>query len=203
MAGHGRAKKCADQIGDGRQHDRLARRQHLGGNHGGDGIGRVVKTVDVGEHQGDEDDEQDEGHRASGIFQDDLHDDVAGVVAAVNDLFHQFINIADGHGAEGFVFAAVKFAQQFVHVFVRLGLDELEPVIERLDLFQVLHVAQLLDHLMDRVGGLGHHVGLLGEINAVQMVSRHHEAFGQFLGGLGNPVKSRAPTPRCPRVPGR
>jgi hypothetical protein len=41
----------------------------------------------------------------------------------------------------------------------------------------------------DCVGGLGHHVGLPGEINPVQMMAGHHKAFGELLGGLGNAKK--------------
>ena len=49
--GDGGAEKGADQIGHRREHHGLARREHFGGDDGGDGIGRVVKAVDVGEHK--------------------------------------------------------------------------------------------------------------------------------------------------------
>ncbi len=90
-----------NEIGDSRQHDGLARRQDLGGNDGGDGIGRVMKAVDVFKNQRHHDNGQDERHGASGILQDDMGDDVADVAAAVNDLFQQFVKVFQNDDFDG------------------------------------------------------------------------------------------------------
>ena len=63
--GYGRAIERPDKIGDGRQQDGQSRRQHLGGNHRGDRVGRIVKAVDVFEHQRDKDHRQEQRHRQS------------------------------------------------------------------------------------------------------------------------------------------
>ena len=67
-----------------------------------------------------------------------------------------------------------------------LDLDELEPVVEGLHLFHVVNMTERPDHFMDRVGGLVHHVRLLGEIYPVQVMAGHDEAFGQLLRRLGD-----------------
>ena len=66
--GDGGAGESPDQIRDGCQHNGLPRRQHLGGDDGGNGVGRVVKAVDVGEYQRRQDDKKNEGHRTGQEF---------------------------------------------------------------------------------------------------------------------------------------
>ena len=61
-------KNAPDQIGDRRQQHGLPRREHFGGNDGGDGIGGVVKAVDVGEHQRHKNDDENEEHRRDQEF---------------------------------------------------------------------------------------------------------------------------------------
>ena len=58
--GHGQPEERAEQIGEGGQDDGLPGRQHLGADDGGDGIGRVMKAVDVFEDQRNDDDREDE-----------------------------------------------------------------------------------------------------------------------------------------------
>jgi hypothetical protein len=83
-----RFQKAAQNGGPGRQ--------HFGRNDRGDGVGRVVEAVDVLKHQGREEDQQEQGHEAgaaSGVLQHDLHDDVAGVAAAVDGLLDHLVEL--------------------------------------------------------------------------------------------------------------
>ena len=77
-----------------------------GGDNGGDGIRGVMKAIDVLEDQRHEYDRDSERHGASGIFQNNLGNDIAGVAAAVNHFFEQFIKIFENDDLEGIVFAA-------------------------------------------------------------------------------------------------
>jgi len=138
---------------------------------------------------GDENDEQNEEHRASGILQDDLHDDVARIMAAVHDFFHQLIDIADDDGADGVVLCRVKIRK---HSFIYLSASistSCSRSVEGL-LLHVFHAAELLDHFVESRRWPCHHVGLPGEINSVQMMAGHHQAFGEFFSGLGNSIKA-------------
>ena len=56
----GEAEKRAEQIRHRRQQDGLARREDFRPDHGGDGVGGVVKAVRVGENQRDENDGENE-----------------------------------------------------------------------------------------------------------------------------------------------
>ena len=78
--GDGDAGEGAEQVGCCGQNDGLTRSEDLGSHHGGDGVGRIVKAVDIFKYQGDGDDKKDDGHAVksgeirtgggSGIFQE-------------------------------------------------------------------------------------------------------------------------------------
>ena len=53
--GHGGPPQRPEQVAGGGQHHRLARAEDPRGHHGGDGVGGVVKAVDVLEHQPEHD----------------------------------------------------------------------------------------------------------------------------------------------------
>ena len=65
-----------------------------------------MKAVDVLEHQRHRDDRQHERSWPSGILQDDVGDDIAGVAAAVDDLFEQFVKVLQHDDLERLVLAA-------------------------------------------------------------------------------------------------
>ena len=79
------------QIENRGQDEGLARGQDFGGNGRGDGVGRVVEAIDVLEDQRHQQDDQNERHGDSGMLQGDVGDDIAGVPAAVDDFFQQFV----------------------------------------------------------------------------------------------------------------
>src|SRR5262249_49805516 len=84
------------EVEEGGPHYGLQRREHAGGDDGGDRVGGVVKAVDEVEDQGDQNDEDDEGkHRgpASGHLQDDPFDHVGDVLTAVGDDLHRLVDL--------------------------------------------------------------------------------------------------------------
>ena len=58
--GHLGAQQGPGQVEGGRHAHGKAGRHHLGGDHGGDGIGAVVRAVGKVEYQGDKDDQNEQ-----------------------------------------------------------------------------------------------------------------------------------------------
>ena len=73
---------------------------------------------------------QDEFHRGSGVFKDDVGHDVAGVAAAINHLFKEVEEILQQHGLVRRVLALVELAEQFKHRLVGIALKLLEAVVQ-------------------------------------------------------------------------
>ncbi len=65
--GDGGAGQCAQQVHAGGQGDGLHRREHLGRDHGGDGVGGVVEAVDVLEGECHQDHDDDQGQHRCGL----------------------------------------------------------------------------------------------------------------------------------------
>src|SRR3954465_10063065 len=59
---------------------------------------------------------------ASGVFQHDLHDDIAGVAAAVDRLLHHLIKLLQDDQFLGVVRPVIKILQQREHDLVGLAL---------------------------------------------------------------------------------
>ena len=75
-----------DEVEKRGPHYRLTRREHSRGHDGGDGIRRIVETVDVVEHQCDRDDQDGECEDGSCLAVLDHHvlQDVGHVLAAID-----------------------------------------------------------------------------------------------------------------------
>src|SRR5213594_1321625 len=93
----------------------------------------------------------------SGMFQDDVENNVARVTAAVEHFFDQFVKVFQDDDVQGAVVAVVEFAQDFDHEFVGLPFDVLEVVVLGLDLLDVHALAEFFDEQHNGVGGLFQH----------------------------------------------
>ena len=62
----------------------------------------------------------------SGVFQYDLHDDVAGVTAAIDDLFDHFQEVLEDDKFLGIVGAVVELLELFEHDLVGFTFGPLE-----------------------------------------------------------------------------
>ena len=76
----------------------------------------------------------------------DLHDDIAGVTAAIDDLLEQVIEILQGNDTHRIGVRLVESLEQLDHVLVGLALEVLEPVVAFLHARQVGRIAQVPNH---------------------------------------------------------
>ncbi len=188
-SGDGGAPHGADQVGDGSEHDGLARRQDFRGHHRGNGIGSVVKAVYVLKEQRDDNDRQDERHGRSGVFQHDVGDDVADIAATVDDFFEQLVQILQDDDLDGIGVIVVQILVKTHHDPVRFAFQILQLVVKLHDLLEVGASAEIADHFAHGVGGLLQKIDLAGEINVPHLLRGEEEAFGEFLDGFGNAIK--------------
>src|SRR4051812_2150541 len=65
----------------------------------------------------------------SRVLQHDLDDDVAGIAAAVDRLFHHLVELLQDDELLGVVGAVIELLQQREHDLVRLALGVLQPVV--------------------------------------------------------------------------
>jgi len=126
---------------------------------------------------------------ALGIFEDDVGDDVAGVAAAVNDFFEQFVEVFEDEDLEGVVFASEQVFVEGHHVPVGFAFEVLEFVVEVFDFLEIHAVAEGFDHLQDEVSGAFQQADLGGEINAAHELWRDEGAFAEFVHSLGDFVE--------------
>src|SRR5258707_5193816 len=82
----------------------------------------------------------------SGMLEDDLHHDVAGVAAAVHRLFDHFVQLLQNHELLGVVRTVVEVVQQREHHLVSLALGKLEPVMGLADFLDGRAAAELFHH---------------------------------------------------------
>ena len=136
-ARHRRAGQRAQQIEERGQNNCLPRGQHFCGNRRRDGVGGIVEAVDILEDQRHPQNGQDDRHGGSGMLQRDVGDDIAGVPAAVDDLFQQLVKVLQRNDLHWLMFAAEQLLVERRHVVVSLAFEKLELVIEGLHLFQV------------------------------------------------------------------
>src|ERR1043166_2541103 len=125
----------------------------------------------------------------SGMFQNDVEDDIAGVAAAIENFLQQFVEIFKHHRRDRIVFSSVKVTQHFEHQFVSIAFDPLEGVVEVLHAVEIGFLAQRLNHLKERLRDLIHHREMPVEIDFAQARRAKDVALGEFLDDLGDFVE--------------
>src|SRR5438045_9050967 len=90
----------------------------------------------------------------SGMLQDYLQDDVAGVAAAVDDFFQKLIEIAQENDLLGLVVAVLKIVEQLELEVVRVAFDGLETRVHLPGAGDVRALAQFLHHGEERFSRL-------------------------------------------------
>src|SRR5580704_9346102 len=107
--------KEGSEVENGRPQHGLERRQYLGRNNRGDGIGGVVKTIDIIEYQRQDDNDHEETHNALCIFNYDGLDHVSGIFAFVGNDFHHLVDLA------------------FLYDFLRIGFGLEQPLDRKIE----------------------------------------------------------------------
>src|SRR5260221_11441110 len=126
--------------------------------------------------------------RASGVLQHDVRHGIAAVAAAIDDLFQQFVQVADHHGLKRLVLAAVDFTEEVEHHVVGLAFNGLQAVVHLLDRSQRRHPPQQSDHLRERFSCPLHQVDLPGKVDDGQTLRGKIKTLGEFFDGLANTV---------------
>src|ERR1041384_7705387 len=90
--------------------------------------------------------------RWSGIFQGDLSNDIAGIAAAVDNFFEQFVEVLQDDDLECLVFAPKQISVKHHHVLVGFAFEKLQLVVQLFDLLQVHAVAERLHQLQHDIG---------------------------------------------------
>src|SRR5690349_3094263 len=67
----------------------------------------------------------------SGVLEDDLVDDIAGIAATVDRLFQQFEQVFQQQDADRLVAAAIEIAVQLEQQAIGFVLDRLQAIVER------------------------------------------------------------------------
>src|SRR6478672_1204876 len=111
-----------------------------------------METIDEFENQRHEDDEENEpdgsSHdRASGMFQDNVEHDIAGIAAAIEHLLQNLVKVLQHHRLHCFMLAAIKVAQAFQHQLVRIAFDLLQLPVQLLYSFEIRFLAEDDHHL--------------------------------------------------------
>src|SRR5436190_6108232 len=183
------AHERTDEFKNGRNGDALAGGQDFGRHHRGDGIGGVMETIDQFEDQRDEHDQKNEPYcgsheRASGVFQDDVEHDIAGVATTVEHLLQNLVKVLQHDGLHCFVLAAIKVAQPFQHQLVRVAFDLLQLPVQFLYSFEIRFLAENGDHLQKGGGCLVHHGEVVVEINVAQARRAQDVTLGKLFDRL-------------------
>jgi hypothetical protein len=191
--GDGGAHHGAEEVEERGHHDGLARGEHLGRDDRGDGVGGVVEAVDVFEHQGREQNDQEKRHGTAdgrlGVFQHDLENDGTGIAAAVHGFLHHLEEFLEDHGLLGVIRAVVEIFDEAEHDLVGLAFGELQAFVGLLNGVELGALAELFDHEHDGVGGLAEQGGLALEALGGDAAGVDGEAFDDFLDDLGDAVE--------------
>ena len=95
-------------------------------------------------------------------YQDDLENHVAGIAAAVDDLFEQFEQVAEDDHLQGVVLATVQLLHQREHELVGLAFVVMQAIVGGLHDIQA-RFAELPHHLVEGLGRLLQQLGLLAK----------------------------------------
>src|SRR2546423_8068075 len=125
----------------------------------------------------------------SGVLQDHLQNDVAGVAAAVDDFFQELIEIAQENDLLRVVIAVVKIVEQFQLQLVRIAFDGLQSGVHLAGARDVGAFPQFLYHREDGFRGLIEQVQMFLETAAVEIRRENQDPFPDFLDRLGNFVE--------------
>src|SRR5471030_319041 len=126
---------------------------------------------------------------ASGVLQDDLDDDIAGVAAAVHGLLDHLVELLEDDELLGVVGAVIKVLEEAEHDLVGLALGELKAVVGLADFFDVRAAAELLHHEHDGLGGLQHELGLALKRGVRHAAGVDGQALDNFFDLLRDAVK--------------
>src|SRR3990167_188474 len=124
-----------------------------------------------------------------GVLQHDLVHHVAGIAAAVDGFFQKLEQVFQDQVAHRVGFECVSVAVQLEDQAVRLGLDRLHLVVQRLAGIGVHALAQQADHFLDDFGGALEHVRARDEVHVAQPLGRQRVALGELLDDLRDLVQ--------------
>src|SRR6266404_5344908 len=125
----------------------------------------------------------------SGVFQDDMKDDVADVAATIEHFLQQFVEVLENDHAQGAMVPVVKIAQHLEHQFVGFTFDFLKGVVLRFHSLQMNALSQLLNQRHNSLASLLEHLELLAQGQTADVLGRKEKAFAELLDGLWNFVK--------------
>src|SRR5947208_9381910 len=118
------------------------------------------------------------------VFENDLHDDVAGVSTTVDHFFEQFVKIPQENDVLGRIIAMIKIAQQFQLKLVRIALDRLQTRVHFAGGVNVGSFAQLPHHRQHHLGRLIEQLDLPAKIVPVQIFRTNQNPLPNFLNRL-------------------
>src|SRR2546421_1053342 len=127
----------------------------------------------------------------SGVLQDHLQNDVAGVAAAVDDFFQELVEVPQENDLLRVILAVVKIVEQFQLQLVRIAFDGLQSRVHLAGARDVGAFPQFLYHREDGFRGLIEQVQMFLETASVQVSGKNQDPLADFLDRLGNFVERR------------
>ena len=168
-------REGGDEVPEGGPGDGLEGREDAGRNDGGNGVGCVMKAVDVIEGQGDRDDQgyQDEGGihgERLAIFNHDVLEGVGDILAGVDGAFQIVINLFELDDLDGVGFVVEE-------VNDRLTDDHVHFAFDAIDFDAMLHDPR---HVIERGDGLREFARAI-----VDQVADLHDRTGDGIDPIG------------------
>src|SRR5712672_2448464 len=113
----------------------------------------------------------------SGMFQNDVENNIADIAATIENFFEQFVEILENDYGHGAVIRIIEIPQNLEHDIVGLALDTLELIVLGFYAFQIDPLSQFLGQEYDGVSVLLEHAHLFREIQILHMGSGKKESF--------------------------